>query len=265
MVDTKTNIMKKYVFTLLLVPFLALSQNSTEYGVFENDVLIPNPTQISQFEKGITAHNKKYHAKGTDGVRVYWIMNGPRTGSYVWVMGPFPWKSLDSGSAQQEGHDADWRDNVAPFLIPGSGFESSYWKFNAEVSRFPKDFTIKNLAVDMWDIKRGKFEEAMALAKKVHDTYAAKSPNETYGIYTNEFPSTKEGKDLAVISFFDNSAWLGDDHSITKKFDEMNGAGSWDRFLKDWMEVTNSGETEIWMFRPDLSGISGDVKVSERQ
>tara|TARA_R100000306_G_scaffold8401_2_gene11730 strand:- start:436 stop:1209 length:774 start_codon:yes stop_codon:yes gene_type:complete len=256
--------MRKLLFTLLLLPFLALSQNSTEYAVFENDVLMPNPTQISQFERGITAHNKKYHGEGPHGVRVYWISNGPRTGRYVWVMGPFPWSSMDHGPAQKEGHDADWRDNVSPYLMPGSGFESSYWKFNADMSRFPKDFTIKNMAVDMWDIKRGKYKEAMALVKKVHDVYAAKSPNETFGIYTNEFPSTKEGKDLAVISFFDKSAWLGEDHSIAKKYDEMNGTGSWDQFLKDWMDVTNGGETEIWMYVPELSGISGDVKAAAR-
>ena len=192
--------MRKLLFTLLLLPFLALSQNSTEYAVFENDVLTPNPTQISQFERGITAHNKKYHGDGPHGVRVYWISNGPRTGRYVWVMGPFPWSSMDHGPAQKEGHDA----------------------------------------------------------------YAAKSPNETFGIYTNEFPSTKEGKDLAVISFFDKSAWLGEDHSIAKKYDEMNGTGSWDQFLKDWMDVTNGGETEIWMYVPELSGISGDVKAAAR-
>jgi len=75
---------------MLLLPFLAISQNNTEYGVFENALLTPNPTQISQFEKGITAHNKKYHGEGPYGVRVYWISNGPNTGSYVWTMGPFP-------------------------------------------------------------------------------------------------------------------------------------------------------------------------------
>ncbi|MCG2419308.1 hypothetical protein K8089_09760 [Aequorivita sp. F47161] len=256
--------MRKLIFASLLMPLLALSQNSTEYSVFENDLLTPNPTQIGQFEKGITAHNKKYHNEGPTGVRVYWISTGPRTGSYVWVMGPLPWSSLDS-PAQKEGHAADWRANVAPYLMPGSGFQTSFWKFNADLSFFPKDFTIKNMAVDTWDIKRGKYKEALTMVKKVHDVNVSKSLDDTYGIYTNEFPSTKEGRDLAVISFFDKSAWLGENHSIEKKYEEMYGAGSWDKFLGDWMEVTNGGDTEIWMYRPDLSGISGDVKVAERK
>lgn len=256
--------MKKLIFTLLLVPFLAVSQNTTEYMVFETADLIPNPTQINQFEKGLAAHNKKYHSEQPYGVRVYWVANGPDTGHYHWSMGPFPWSALDNGPAEKEGHDADWNSNVVQYSTADSGQES-YWRAHTELSRFPKDFTIKNMAVDYWDIKRGRYEDAMKLVKKVYDVYAQKSPDEIYGIYTNEFSSTKEGRDLAVISFFDKSAWLGQDNSIAKKYDEVNGAGSWKQFLKDWMEVTEGGETELWIFRPDLSGISGDVKAADRK
>ncbi|WP_245529110.1 hypothetical protein [Aequorivita sublithincola] len=252
--------MRKLIFTMLLLPLLAISQNSTEYGVFETANLIPNPTQINQFEKGLAEHNKKYHGEGPHGVRVYWITNGPNTGSYHWSMGPFPWSSMDNGPAQKEGHDADWNKNVAAYTTADSGAQS-YWRSHTELSRFPKDFTIKNMSVDYWDIKRGKYEDAMKLVEKVNKVYAAKSPDEIWGIYTNEFGSTKEGRDLAVISFFDKSAWLGQDNSIAKKYDEMNGAGSWAQFIKDWIDVTNGGETEIWVFAPELSGISGDVKA----
>ncbi|MFZ0490619.1 MAG: hypothetical protein WBV11_07560 [Salegentibacter sp.] len=257
--------MRKVIFLMLLLPFWAVSQNSTEseYGVFETANLVPNPAQISQFEKGLAAHNKKYHSEEPYGVRVYWVTNGPNTGSYHWSMGPFPWSALDNGPAEKkEGHDADWNTNVAQYMTADSG-EESYWRAQTELSRFPKDFTINKMAVDYWDIKRGKHDDAMKLVKKVYDVYAQKSPNEIYGIYTNEFPSTKEGKDLAVISFFDKSAWLGQDNSIAKKYDEMYGEGSWKQFLKDWMDVTNGGSTEIWVYRPDLSGISGDVKVAQ--
>jgi hypothetical protein len=256
--------MRKIIFTMLLLPFLAISQNDTEFGVFENALLTPNPTQISQFEKGITVHNKKYHGEGPYGVRVYWISNGQNTGSYVWSMGPFPWSSLDNRPAEKEGHDTDWNNNVAPYMTADSGTQS-YWRGHNELSRFPKDFNIKNMAVDYYDIIRGKTKDAMKLVEKINKVYAEKSPDDTFGIYTNEFGSTKEGRDLAIISFFDKSAWLGEDHSIVKKYDEMYGAGSWDTFLKDWFAATNGGESELWIFRPDLSGINGDVKVSVRK
>ncbi len=249
---------------MFLLPLLAISQNSTEYGVFENALLTPNPTQINQFEKGITAHNKKFHGDGPYGARVYAISNGPNTGNYVWVMGPFPWSSLDNRPAQKDGHDTDWDSNVAAYSMPGSG-QQSYWKFNSEVSNFPKDFTLKNLLVDYYDVTRGKMKDAMKLIEKIKKVYTEKLPNQTFGIYTNEFSNTKEGRDLAVISFFDKSAWLGIDNGLDKKFDEVYGAGSWSQFLKDWYAVTDGGESELWAYRPDLSGISGDVKISERK
>jgi hypothetical protein len=256
--------MKNLIFTMLLLPLMALSQNSTEYGVFENALLTPNPSQVIQFEKGIAAHNKKYHGEGPYAGRVYWISNGPKTGSYVWVMGPFPWSALDNRPAQKEGHDADWNANVAPYTTADSGAQS-YWRTHNELSRFPKDFTIKNMEVDYWDIKRGKYEEAMKLVEKINRVYTEKSPDDTFGIYTNEFSSTKEGRDLAVISFFDKSAWLGQDRGFVQKYEVVHGKGSWATFLNDWMFVTDGGETEIWIFAPELSGISGDVKVAERK
>ena len=249
---------------MLLLPFLAISQNGTEDPIFENSLLTPNPTQITQFEKGLAAHNKKYHGDGPYGVRVYWISNGPNTGSYVWTMGPFPWSSLDNRPAEKDGHDADWNANVIPYMMPSSG-TTTYWRGHNDLSRFPKDFTIKNMLVDYWDIKRGENDNVMKLVEKVNKVYAEKSPDETYGIYTNEFGSTKEGRDMAVISFFAKSAYLGENHSIAAKYNEMNGAGSWDQFLKDFGAATNGGETELWIFRPDLSGISGEVQVAERQ
>lgn len=247
---------------MLLLPLMAISQNSTEYGVFENALLTPNPAQINQFEKGIAAHNKQYHGEGPYGVRVYWVANGPNTGSYVWAMGPFPWSSLDNRPEQKDGHDTDWNTNVAPYMTPGSG-QQSYWKFNADLSRFPEDFNLKNLLVDYYDVKRGKMQDAMKLVEKIRKVYTDKLPDETYGIYTNEFSSTREGRDLAVISFFDKSSWLSQDREFVSKYDEVYGKGSWDQFLKDWYAVTDGGESELWIFRPELSGISAAVKVSE--
>ncbi|WP_299391384.1 hypothetical protein [uncultured Gelidibacter sp.] len=255
---------KKIILIMLFVPFLALSQNSTEYGVFENALLTVNPHQITQFEKGLTAHNKKFHGNGAYGARVYWISNGPNTGSYIWTMGPFPWSSLDNRPAQKDGHDTDWNTNVAPYTTTGSGY-TSYWRFAADLSRFPKDFAIKNLEVNFWDVKRGKMSDAKKLVEKINKVYTEQSPDDTYGIYTNEFSSTKEGRDLAVISFFEKSAWLSRENTFVTKYETVYGKNSWSTFINDWMAVTDGLETELWIFRPDLSGMNGDVKVAERK
>ena len=116
--------------------------------------------------------------------------------------------------------------------MPGGA--QTYWKAIPESSRFANNITMKNLVVDIYDVKRGKMKDVMALVEKIHKVYTEKIPNETYGIYTNEFSGTKEGKDLAVVSFYENMGQFSQNNGMDKKFDEVYGNGSWDKFLKDW-------------------------------
>lgn len=240
---------------------MAISQN-TEPLIFENGLIKCSPANVKQFEKGVAAHNKKYHAEGPYGARVYTIGNGPNTGSYMWVMGPLPWSAMDS-RPKLEGHDEDWTNNVMPYMLPEG--DQTYWEFEVELSHFPKDFMLKNLLVDMYDVKRMKGQEAKDLLKKINKVMVEKFPDESFGIYTNEFPSTKEGRDIAFISFFEKSAWLGEDNDFVAKYNSVHGAGSFAKFLKDWEDVTNGSETEMWRYRADLSGLSGEIKAAERQ
>ncbi len=254
--------MKNIFYWILLIPFLAISQNSSEYLVFENALLSPKLDKISQFESGLASHNKTYHKEGPFGARVYWIGNGPDTGKYMWVMGPLPWSGFDT-RPEKEGHDEDWNSNVLQYMMPET--DQIYWKYEVGLSNFPKDFTVNKMLVDIYDVKPFQGAKAMALLEKIKKVMKDKFPTETYGVYTNEMPSTKDGKDIAFISFFEKSAWMGDDWQFADKYNEVHGAGSFGTFLKDWENATQGKHSELWHFRPELSGLTGEVKVAERQ
>ncbi len=254
--------MKKFFYLILLIPFLAVSQNGNEYMVFENGLLSPQLDKISEFESGLAAHNKQYHNEGQFGARVYWIGNGPNTGKYLWVMGPLPWSAFDS-RPEKEGHDEDWNSNVLQYMLPET--DQTYFKFEAGMSNFPKDFTLNKLLVDYYDIKPFQRTKTMALLEKIEKVMKDKFPEATYGIYSNELPNSKDGNDISFISFFEKSAWMGEDRKFVDKYNEVHGAGSFDTFLKDWENATQGSYSELWHFRPELSGLSGEVKVAERQ
>jgi len=243
--------MKKFFYLFLFLPFLCMSQSSAEYKIFENTLLVPNPAQQNQFEAGLAAHNKKYHGKGDYRAMVYLIMSGPNAGSYIWSMGETTWSAMDKRPADND-HDADWNANVLQYLTPQSN--QSYWQEKSELSRFNEN-AVKGLVVDYYDVKRGKMKEALALIAKIKKVYTDKLPNEAYGVFTNEFSSTKEGKDIAVVSFFGKSAWISTDNALPKKFDEVYGKGGWDQFMKDWLAVTDGSESELWLAQPKLSGM----------
>ncbi len=254
--------MRTIFYWMLLFPFLVISQNNQEYSVIEIGMMIANPKYITEFEAGVASHNNTYHTDQMFGSHIYQINNGINYGQYVWAMGPIPWSAFDE-RPQLEGHDVDWNTKIEPFTFPGG--VQIYLRFYPELSNFSKDFTIQNVRVDMFDIKRFQDKKVMEMMKDIHKVMKLKYPNEPYGLYKNELPSEKDGRDLAIFSFYENSSWLGKNNDFPKKFDEVHGKGSYAKFLIDWGNLTNGRQTELWSFRDDLSGISGEIKASPKQ
>ena len=247
---------------MLLSPLLVLSQNTKEYAVFENAMLTVKPDKVKQFEAGMAAHNKKYHSDNIYGARVYSIVSGSNSGKFIWTMGPVTWSDMDNRPTKG-GHDEDWNNNVASYME--SGADVTYWKFKTDLSNFPKDFKVNKMKVDVYDITRFQGKKAMEIMKKVKKVMITKFPEEAFGVYVNEFSSTKEGRDLAYVSFFEKSAWLGKDAQFEKKYDEVFGKGSFEKIIKEWGQVTNGSQSELWVHREDLSGRSGEIKAAQRK
>ncbi len=252
----------KNLFLLLLLCPLILGAQDTEYLIFENHMFTPAPDKVLQFESLLGAHNKKYHGAGPYGVRVYSIVSGVNSGKYIYAMGPTRWSALDM-RPNDNAHNLDWTGNVVPYILPQTN--TVYWKFDTELSRFPKDFEVSKLMVWQVDVERNSFEKIMALLGQVNKVYAQKFPEDSYGIYINELGSTKQGDDIAIVWFFDKYSWMSDDNAFDKKFDEVHGAGSWTKFMSEWMASTEGIEREIWEYREDLSGISAKVIAADRQ
>lgn len=242
---------------------MGISQESN-YLIFESTTLTPVPSQVLRFEAAVGAHNKKYHASGPHGVRVYEIANGKNSGKYQWVMGPGHWSDLDTRPDEADNHSLDWVSNVLPNLTTDAN--TTYVRYDARYSRFPKDFNVSKIYFWYWDlIPNADWEKIKGMLEKVKNVYATKLPDETFAIYYNELPSSSEGKDLMMASFFDKYAWMGIDNGFDKKYEEIYGAGSWKTFLTDWNSQVKGLESEIWEYREDLSGLSPMIKAAERQ
>ena len=253
--------MKRIFFLLIAIPGLILAQESTDHLVIENVMLTVDPEHVSEFEAGIAAHNKKFHADEVYGARVYWISNGVNAGKYMWNMGPVPWAAMD-GRPAQEGHDEDWTNNVIKY-VEAEG-EVNYWRFHPDRSNFSRDFDLKNLFVFIIDIKRFKGMEFFNVLDKVQKTYAEKRPDQLYGVYTNEM-ANMEGNDFAWVEFFDKSSWMGRPDTFPQDYEAVHGEGSMTEMMK-MLESSTSGERqELWIYREDLSGLSSKVVAATRQ
>ncbi len=254
--------MKKCILLLLALPIIAISQESQEYLVLENAMLTPHPEKIMEFEKGMAAHNKKFHTSDGFGSRIYWISSGKNAGKYMWVMGPLPWSAMDNRPAQ-EGHDEDWNKNVMAHALAEG--DVTYWRFHPQFSNFPKDFDLNYLSVFMVDFKRFKYPEMINILEQVSEVSKKMSPEDAYGVYTNEMPDSEDTRDLAFVNFFDSFGWMGRDDTFSKEFEKANGEGSFTEFLKEVEAATNGESTELWIYREDLSGLGPKVQSLSRQ
>lgn len=253
--------MKKLLFTLLLLPVLAIAQTN-EALVIENVMLTVNSENIDEFEAGIAAHNKKFHADGPYGARVYTILNGKNAGKYMLIMGPLPWSAMDDRPHSKE-HADDNAKNINKYLTPD--VEVNYMKMHPDLSNFSKDFEIKKVSVFMLDVKRFKQQDFIEkVLKKVSKVYKEKMPDQLFGVYSNEM-NNMDGLDFAWVDFFENSSWLGKENKLPQYFEEVHGAGSFAQFMADVEATTDGDRTEIWELRNDLSGSSAQVKAATRQ
>jgi len=253
---------KLFLLFLLAVPFWSYAQE--ESLIFESNTLTPMPSQVLRFEAAVAAHNKKYHAAGPHGVRVYEIISGKNAGRYQWVMGPGHWGDLDTRPADTANHSVDWAANVLPNLAVDQN--TLYISIDTKRSHFGHDFNISKIFFYYWDLKpEADMEKVNALLDKVHKVHAEKLPNEIMGIYRNELPSTSEGKDVIMAFFFDKYAWMGIDNGFDKKFEEVYGKDSWKTFMAEWNAQVKGLESEIWEYREDLSGLPPKVLAADRK
>lgn len=250
--------MKRVLITLLLIPFLGLAQENQQEPIFMNVMLTPNPAKITEFEAGLAAHNKKYHATGANAVRVYWISSGQNSGKYIWSMGPTAWAAFDESTNPSGDHAKDWNTNVAPYAE--AEMETTFWKGDAKHSNFTKDFTMKNLGVFYLDMKRFQNQKFMSVLDKVTKVFKEKDGEEQWGVYWNQL-ANMDGKDMVWVNFFDSMTAMGEEDKFPQWFEEVHGEGTFMTFLKDFEASTNGDWQEIWAFREDLSGLSGGVQV----
>ncbi|WP_420602208.1 hypothetical protein [Flagellimonas sp.] len=252
--------MKRLIFILFLVPCVLLAQENQQVPMFMNVMLTAHPAKISEFEAGLAAHNKKYHAEGAASVSVFWVASGKNSGKYIWSNGPTTWAAMDEVNNPDPAHSADWNTNVAPYAM--AEMETTFWKNDPTHSNFTKDFKLKNLSIFMLDIKRFKQQQFMAALDKVYEVFKAKDSDRQWGVYFNEL-NNMDGQDMVWVDFFDKSAWMGREDKFPQWFEEVHGAGTFMAFLTDFENSTNGDNQELWIFREDLSGSSGDVQARQ--
>ncbi len=244
--------MKNLLITLcLFFGAIVAAMGQTDYLQWEVMHITPKDGQSEMLKKGLAAHHKAYHASDPYKVWVGEVLTGPNSGDYAWIMGPTTWTQMDNRPAS-DAHDADWAKNVGPYTERVG--EVSYWRSDKDIVYSPENagnFPKSRLRFNT--LLPGEGDRFKDQLNKIIAVYKAKKYGAAYNVYWRYGAS--QGPHVVTELNFANWAYLDNGVEFSKDFEEVNGDGSWDRFLEEMaLSIDRSKTYDVLMnFMPEAS------------
>ena len=235
--------MRKILFLLLALPLLGISQTK---NVVSSTRVFPKVDKVAEFEKALAAHAKKYHT-GDFKWRVFEIESGPDAGGYHTTEGPLSWESIDSRGNLGAEHTNDWNKNVAIYLTDRNA--SSYGVFQEDLSTVSLTDYANRILINHMYPKPGMLFDVRNLIQKMKKAWEAGS--ESVAVY-NAFNSGDPQYSI-VTRLKGGLKAYGALKPMDVRYNEVNGAGSWDSYIADYTKFVERRWSEMLSYRADLS------------
>ncbi len=230
---------------MLLLPLFGIGQTKT---LLTSNRLFVKNDKVSEFEKALANHAQKYHT-GDVKWRVWSIQSGPDAGGYMITEGPSSWSVLDSRGDISAEHTADWEKNVFPFATEKG--ESGYYDFLADLGTVQLTDYADKIIINHMTAKPGMVVKVQDLIKKQKKVWEA--ANESVAVYSVVFSG--EPGFITVTRLKDGLKELASDYRkpFADRFNAAHGAGSFDKWLKDYADAVQNRWSELLIYKPDLS------------
>jgi hypothetical protein len=237
--------MKKFLLLLLLLPLFGMGQSKT---LLTSNRVFSKNDKAAEFEKALASHAQKYH-KGDVAWRVWAIESGPDAGGYMITEGPTSWSTLDGRADISAEHTADWETNVLP-LTTGVG-QSGYYDFDADLSTVQMTDYADKILINHMTAKPGRINDVKTLIQKMKKVWVGST--ESVAVYTTAFSG--EPGYIYVTRLKQGLKELARDYRkpMMDRYNDANGAGSFDDWLKDYADAVQSRWSELLTYKPLLS------------
>ncbi len=233
---------------LFAATMIAFGQN--DYKMLELVYLKPYPgADLEAASKAIAEHNKKFHNKEPYKSSVWSNLTGSMVGTWTWAMYPATFTDYDNRK-NMEAHDKDWDKSITPFF---EVVANEYWRVDDKLSYYPEDFKEgEKVVFTIFDIRPGDSYRFKAILEKINEVYNEKKYNYNFTVYWNQFEN-KNGRDVAIEVMFDKWAFMDEDHSMKKDYEEVHGEGSWWKIIEEYRDVVVSADDEFSVRMPEMS------------
>ena len=237
--------MKKILLLWLLIPVFGISQTKT---VLNATRYFCKPDKVQEFEKALAAHAQKYHT-GDWRWRVWSIESGPDASGYMITEGPSDWATIDGRGDISAEHMTDWNKNVAPLTT--TKYVSEYYQFEADMGTVEMTDYADKIIINHMTAKPGKISAANELIRKLKKVWeVGKESVAVYSITASGDPGF-----ITVTRLRAGLKELATSYRkpLPERFNEVNGAGSWDAYLKDYADAVERRWSELMIYKPKLS------------
>jgi hypothetical protein len=223
--------MKNLFFILLLLGlFSGTAAAQATYRQWETGYIKPKSDKVDMFEKGLAAHNKKYHNADPYKVNVFEVTMGPHSGSYFVVIGPMTFTQME-GRPDSDEHNADWANNVVPYIETND--DDGYWRQDQDIMyRAPNSDNYGKSRIRNYTLLPGERDRFEAQAKKVMDLYKAKAYPASFFVYWRWGASA--GPHVCTEINMDNWSYFDRPDTFAKDFDSVHGEGAYEDFIDEF-------------------------------
>jgi len=236
--------MKKLLVMGLLIPFIGMSQSK---NVMSSTRVFARQEKIAEFEKAIAAHAQKFHT-GDWKWRVWSIESGPDAGGYMIVEGPNSWAQMDGRGDISAEHTADWNKNIAP-LITSQGSQA-FAEFITDLSTVELTDYADKILINHVIAKPGKIANVTGLIKKLKGVWSA--GKESVAVYRSV--ASGDPGFMTVTRLKQGLKEMDESFRgpLNERYNTVNGAGSFDTFLKDYADAVERRWSELLVYKPEL-------------
>ena len=244
--------MKNLFITLSLLLGMSTSGwAQTDYMQWETHRFKVKPGQTEMFEKGLAAHNKKFHNAAPYKTAVFSLHTGPNSGDYEIALGPMTFTQME-GRPSGEAHDSDWEKNVIAY-VESTG-ESEYWRADKDIEYAPPGSeAFSAIRWRYFTVKPGQGDRFASMLEQVENVYKTKNLGAGYRVYWKWGAS--QGPHVCAEMSMKSYAYFDQPNTWEKDFEEVNGEGSYDRFMEDLDRCIDRTKTydEMAKFESSLS------------
>lgn len=241
--------MKRLLLTavMTLITAVTFSQSNNLYWSMTVNVKMDKKLE---WEKKVVTFVKTHHPQLK--YRIYEVISGENTGSYVVVMGPTSYKEMEAPSVSPKGEALMKTDGQALDALCNSIIVTYYRRVD-NLSSMKADRKLKYLVVSYSEIGVGAWGEVSDYILRVKDARVKGGLNMDVDYYR---PSNSGiGNSYASVRYVEKLEELDTQVDFPEVYDKVHGNNSW---YKDWTHYTSmlkQTKTEIRVLRTDLSSL----------